>query len=225
MGEAFEARSSVAEMKRSVILLLELAAVFGAVPLLIYLKVLPNWPIPFLLVVTIFAYAMLRWDGKFDLPGSLRLSRVNEPIWPLLLRDVCLMALLGLVIWWYRPELLFSLIKRSPVIWAAIMILYPLISVIPQEVLFRGYFFHRYGPLFGARLGMIAASALAFGWVHIIFGNWISVALTTVGGVLFGATYRKSGSLLLACLEHALFGNFIFTIGIGRFFVPGARHF
>jgi uncharacterized protein len=105
------------------------------------------------------------------------------------------------------------------------MIVYPLISVIPQEVLFRGYFFHRYGPLFGARLGMIAASALAFGWVHIIFGNWISVALTTVGGVLFGATYRKSGSLLLACLEHALFGNFIFTIGIGRFFVPGARHF
>ena len=214
-------------MKRSVFLLFELAAVFGAVPLLIYLKVLPNWPIPFLLVVALWAYAMLKWDGTFDLPGSLRLSRVNvnDRIWPLLLRDVCLMGLLGLVIWWFKPELLFSLIKRQPILWAAIMILYPLISVIPQEVLFRGYFFHRYGPLFGGRLGMIAASALAFGWVHIIFGNWISVALTTVGGVLFGATYRRSGSLLLACLEHALFGNFIFTIGIGRFFVPAAGHF
>ena len=28
---------------------------------------------------------------------------------------------------------------------------------------------------------------------------------------------------MLTCIDHALFGNFIFTIGIGRFFVPGAR--
>jgi membrane protease YdiL (CAAX protease family) len=71
---------------------------------------------------------------------------------------------------------------------------------------------------------MILASAMLFGFVHIIFGSWISIALTAAGGVLFGMTYRKSGSLLLACLEHALFGDFIFTIGIGRYFYHLARH-
>jgi uncharacterized protein len=67
------------------------------------------------------------------------------------------------------------------------------------------------------------ASALAFGFVHIIFGSWISVVLSTIGGLLFALTYMKSGSLLLTCIEHALFGDFIFTIGLGQFFYHGAR--
>jgi hypothetical protein len=35
---------------------------------------------------------------------------------------------------------------------------------------------------------------------------------------LFGTTYRRSGSLLPASLEHAMFGNFLFTIGLGEYF-------
>jgi hypothetical protein len=65
---------------------------------------------------------------------------------------------------------------------------------------------------------MVVASALAFGFVHIIFGNWLSVGLSAIGGVLFALTYQQSGSLVLTCIEHALFGDFIFTIGIGQFF-------
>src|SRR5262249_60664800 len=95
---------------------------------------------------------------------------------------------------------------------------YPLFSVYPQELLFRAYFFRRYQGLFGTGAGLIAAAALAFSFVHIIFGNWISVALTLIGGVLFGMTYRQSGSLLLTSIEHAVFGNFLFTIGLGEYF-------
>jgi len=211
-------------MKRNAFLIIELLAVFGAIPLLIYVRVLPNWPIPFLLLVAGWAFLMLRRDATFDMAGMFRFSGVGAWIRPLLLRDVLLMAALGLVVWWFRPDLLFSLLKRSPAFWALIMVAYPLISVFPQEVLFRGYFFQRYRGLLGNGWRMVAASALAFGWVHIIFGNWVSVALTAFGGVLFAMTYQRSGSLMLVCLEHALFGNFIFTIGIGRFFVPGARH-
>ncbi|HXB22539.1 MAG TPA: hypothetical protein VNV88_14225 [Candidatus Solibacter sp.] len=46
---------------------------------------------------------------------------------------------------------------------------------------------------------------------------------STIGGLLFALTYQQSGSLLLACIEHAIFGNFIFTIGLGQFFYHGAR--
>lgn len=211
-------------MKNNAFLIIEFLAVFGAVPLLIYVRVLPNWPIPFLLLVAGWAFVMLLRDATFDMRGLFRFRGLGKRIGPLLLRDVLLMAALGLAVWWFRPDLLFSLLKRSPAFWALIMVAYPLISVLPQEVLFRAYFFQRYKPLLGNGWRMIAASALAFGWVHIIFGNWVSVALTTVGGVLFAATYQRSGSLMLVCLEHAVFGNFIFTIGIGRFFVPGALH-
>ena len=47
--------------------------------------------------------------------------------------------------------------------------------------------------------------------------------LSGVGGVLFARTYLTSGSLAMAALEHALYGNFIFTIGLGEFFFHGTR--
>jgi len=72
-------------------------------------------------------------------------------------------------------------------------------------------------------MSMALASALAFGFVHIIFGNWISVGLSAVGGVLFAITYLQTGSLLAACVEHAIFGDFIFTIGLGEYFFHGSR--
>jgi len=70
---------------------------------------------------------------------------------------------------------------------------------------------------------MIAASSLAFSFVHIIFGNWFAVGLCCLGGLLFSLTYQRSGSLLLASIDHAVFGNFIFTIGLGQFFHHGPK--
>jgi membrane protease YdiL (CAAX protease family) len=90
-------------------------------------------------------------------------------------------------------------------------------------LLYRAFFFHRYRPLFGSGWTMLLASGLAFGFVHIIFGNWLAVALCVLGGWLFAFTYYSSNSLLLTCLDHAIFGNFIFTIGLGRSFYHGAR--
>ena len=137
---------------------------------------------------------------------------------PLLLRDAILLVLLGLAVRLFAPEFLFSLVKQQPLFWAMLMLLYPLFSVCPQEFLYRTFFFRRYQPLFGAGWGMIAASSLAFSFVHIVFGNWLAVALCSLGGLLFSLTYHRSGSLLLASIDHALFGNFIFTIGLGQFF-------
>jgi membrane protease YdiL (CAAX protease family) len=118
---------------------------------------------------------------------------------------------------------LFTFVKAAPAFWALVMFLYPLLSVYPQELIFRAYFFERYQPLFGAGWVMVAASALAFGFMHIALGNWLSVVLSAIGGFLFAMTYHQSGSLVLACIEHAIFGNFIFTIGLGQFFYHGAR--
>jgi membrane protease YdiL (CAAX protease family) len=210
-------------MEKIVLLVLEFVIVFIVVPLLLYFRWIPNAPIPFLLALALIAWLMLRRDPQFD---TIHLSNVNAAsrnLWPVLLRCAVLCVLLGLGVWRFAPELLFSFVKRSPVFWGIVMVGYPLLSVYPQELIFRAYFFHRYQALFGAGWAMIAASALAFGFVHISFGNWLSVVLSMVGGVLFALTYQQSGSLFLASIEHAFFGNFIFTIGLGQFFYHGTR--
>jgi membrane protease YdiL (CAAX protease family) len=201
----------------------ELIVVFLFLPLLIYAGALPNWPIPLLLIVAGYAFWILRRDGAFESVRLVRFRSVWSGLGRVLLRDALLMAIIGVGVWRFAPRLLFSMVERNPVLWAAILVLYPLLSVYPQELLFRGFFFHRYEPLFGSGSAMIIASAAAFSFVHIIFGNWLAVALTFIGGVLFSLTYRKSGSLNPVCLEHALFGNFLFTIGLGQFFYHAYR--
>ena len=37
---------------------------------------------------------------------------------------------------------------------------------------------------------MILASGTAFGLAHLVFGNWIAVTLSALGGILFARTYH-----------------------------------
>ena len=53
-------------MKRTTLLWSELLGIFVAVPILMYERVLPNWPIPFLLLAMIWALLVLRTDSSFD---------------------------------------------------------------------------------------------------------------------------------------------------------------
>lgn len=205
------------------LLVLEFLSFYIALPLLIANRVIPNLPIPYLLAVTLAAFVLLRRDPAYDSRRLFSTKGIAENLRWLLLRDGVLLAILGLAVRVFAPQFLFGLIKHRPLLWLLIMIFYPLVSVYPQELLYRAFFFHRYRPLFGKDWAMVLASVCAFGFVHIIFGNWVATALSAIGGLLFALTYRHSGSLLLACIDHALFGNFIFTIGLGPFFYHGAH--
>jgi membrane protease YdiL (CAAX protease family) len=158
-------------------------------------------------------------------PRSEAERKADRALGVLLLRFLLCGAALTLLTRWFFPGLFLSLPRLHPVFWVVIMVLYPLLSVWPQEVIFRRFLFHRYAGIFGQR-GVVAASALAFGFAHIIFLNWIAVALTTVGGLMFARNYARERSLWLVCLEHALYGCLVFTIGLGQFFYTGAawRH-
>ena len=210
-------------MVRLLLLALEFAAVFLIVPLLIYYRRIPNLPIPYLLITATLAFLVLWDDPGFNLSRLAAWGNFRPFVSTILIRDAVCLAGLGVAVYLRAPQLLFSLIRGSPRLWALIFLLYPLFSVYPQELLYRAFFFHRYQPLFGNGWGMVIASAAAFGFVHIIFRNWLAVGLCLIGGFLFSLTYQASGSLLLACLDHAIFGNFLFTIGLGEFFYHGSR--
>lgn len=95
---------------------------------------------------------------------------------------------------------------------------YPVLSVYPQGIIYRGFIFHRYQKLFPDRRLLIIASALVFGYGHIIFDEPATVGLTVAGGLFFARTYSATRSLILSGIEHALYGDFIFAIGMWKYF-------
>ncbi|MDT8429601.1 MAG: CPBP family intramembrane glutamic endopeptidase [Pseudomonadales bacterium] len=133
------------------------------------------------------------------------------------------LALTGLM-YWLDSEKLFIVVRNNVWLWLGISIFYSVFSVFPQELVYRHFFFNRYAGLFGNPRILLLANAAIFAFAHIIFLNALVLALTFVGGILFGLTYQKSRSLLLTSFEHALYGVWIFTLGMGEmlaFPMPG----
>lgn len=127
------------------------------------------------------------------------------------------LALMGIV-WAFFPQKFFLLPRTMPLSWLVLLIAYPVLSVYPQELLYRAFFVRRYRQLFPRKEWLLVVSALVFAWMHLIFRNPLAVVLTLVGGLFFTHTYVRTRSLRLVCLEHALYGNLIFTVGLGEFF-------
>ncbi|MFO0457516.1 MAG: type II CAAX prenyl endopeptidase Rce1 family protein [Alphaproteobacteria bacterium] len=156
------------------------------------------------------------WDG-----AALR----EWDLWrPILIRFVISALLLIALTFWLVPERFLSFPRERTVLWGMVMLFYPILSVLPQEFIFRSYFFLRYRTILPSPRAMFFASALTFGFAHILLHNWVALLLSTVGGFIFAHTYRKRSSLALVSAEHALYGCFLFTIGLGYFFYSGAPH-
>jgi membrane protease YdiL (CAAX protease family) len=119
------------------------------------------------------------------------------------------------------PDRLFALPRQRPVVWVLVMLLYPILSVLPQELIFRSFFMTRYQSLFPSRSLLVIMSGLCFGLSHLILNNWIAPAFTTLGGLIFAYGFSRHRSLKWASIEHALYGCFVFTIGLGVFFFTG----
>ena len=120
------------------------------------------------------------------------------------------------------PIQFLSLPRHAPEILWKIFLLYPVLSALPQEYIFCSYFFQRYKPLFGAGTAVIIASAVVFAVAHILYINWVAPLIGLGGGLLFALTYAKHRSLALVTLEHGLYGNTLFFIGLGWFFWGGS---
>lgn len=178
--------------------------------------------IPFLLLVTAGCLVVLLRDPSFDRRQLWNAHALRAHARRVV--SAFVLGAIGIAMFtaFLSPDQLFALVRRSPALWLAIMVLYPLFSVYPQELIYRTFLFHRYRDVFNRAWMRIAASALAFGYMHIVFRNPIAVALTLIGGAVFALTYERSRSTLLVSLEHALYGCFIFTIGLGVYFYGGA---
>jgi hypothetical protein len=202
---------------------LELALVFGVGPWLLSLA--PRWVVlPAMTLSGLACLVLLLLDPTFPRERLLDAAAARRGLRRVLLRTaVVWAALLVLALATRGPAQAFVLPRARPGLWLGVVLVYPVVSAYPQEVMYRAFFFHRYGALFRRPVVLIAANAALFGWAHLLVHNALAVLLAAVGGVLLATTYARSRSTLLVAAEHALYGAFVFSAGVGGMFVNSVR--
>jgi membrane protease YdiL (CAAX protease family) len=202
-------------------LILEFFLLFVALPLGYRFSPVRIPALPLLWVAAGYAWWRLLSDPRFDRARLWNIAELPGRLGVILAAFAVVALALWLGVRRFAPELEWSFVRRNPAFWAVVMVAYPVVSVYPQGLIYRAFFFERYGGLFPGKWAMIVASAAAFAFLHIVFRNWLAVALTFGGGLLFAASYAQTGSLATSCFEHALYGCWLFTVGLGQYFYHG----
>ncbi len=203
--------------------LIEFLVLCITIPTLIIINVWAPFMFFFLWAVCLYTFLIHRATQRESLRHMWNWGAVTwHNMKPVLVRWVLASIAMALFLWWYNGERLFYLPQNSPQIIFALFFLYPVLSALPQEFIFCTFFFDRYKRYFGAGMGMVLASAIAFAYAHVLYINPVAPLLSFFGGLIFALTYMKHRSLALVTIEHGLYGNSLFIIGLGWYFYSGA---
>ncbi len=203
-------------MMRKIFLAAELLLLFIFTPLLFHFDIIPGHKSFPLLLAFVYCLVILLRDKSFDRKS---LGTRRFPGYGYILKRFALVALaLTIYMLAFESGNLFMIPRHNPWLWIAIMVFYPLWSALPQELIFRVFFFHRYRHLIPNDKLLLLLNAFLFALMHIIFNNWIAPAGAFIVGVFWAKTYLRTHSLITVSAEHALYGNFIYTIGLGHYF-------
>lgn len=175
-----------------------------------WLKILP------LLLIAVIFFIILRMDPQFDRRVLYNFNR--EYFRKSLARVIIISVLLIWFTYWIFPYHFFQYPLEDFSGYIITLFLYPIASVLPQELIYRVYFFHRYRKLVPERYLLMLSNAIIFGLTHWIYGNWVAPIATFLVSWIFIFNYYKSKSLLNVSLEHYFYGMVMFTIGFGHFF-------
>ncbi len=201
----------------------ELFLIFFCLPTLAYVfrDYLANWLFPALIILMIICSFLLLNDPhfkRFRLTSLGQFSTIKRRLFTTFLSGALFSAMLyGL----FNQDNWFAFPLNSTTQWLYLLVAYPLLSVLPQELIFRSYFFHRYKRILPKKSSRIILSAAVFALAHSVYDNWIAIALSFAGGLLFSYTYAHSRSLMVCVLEHSLWGLWIFTLGLGQYLDSG----
>src|SRR5699024_2457572 len=104
-------------------------------------------PIPKLAALMIIALACgySLWRGRALDIRMLTGENTIKVSKSLLLRLVLVSLALVVLVWIIQPEQFLAFPSEQPVLWGVVMGLYPILSALPQEIIYRGFFFKRYG--------------------------------------------------------------------------------
>jgi membrane protease YdiL (CAAX protease family) len=183
---------------------------------------LANWLIPALIILMTVCGMLLLNDPhfkRFRLTSLGQFSAVKQRVFSFFFLGALFSGVFYGIM---HQENWFAMPRNSFNDWVLLLLLYPVLSVLPQELIFRTYFFHRYKRIMPKKIARIFVSASVFALAHIMYANWIAVVLAFLGGLLFAFTYAQSRSTIVCVIEHSLWGLWMFTLGIGSSLDAGA---
>ncbi|WP_290468664.1 CPBP family glutamic-type intramembrane protease [Lacinutrix sp. MedPE-SW] len=159
-------------------------------------------------------YYLLRIEkNKFKIAANLNWSRFFKATFFKLILIAVITITFVLI---SNQASLFKVVLNKPLLWLVILFVYSAFSVYPQELIYRTFYFQRYKNLFKSEHLFIFINAIVFSLAHIFFRNTLVILLTFLGGLLFAFTYNKTKSTLLVSIEHAIYGSWLFTVGMGE---------
>lgn len=196
----------------------EFAALYLGAPLAMALFLPHGFLFPALFLFSLAGLLLLWRTGGFDWRSLIQGRRI--PWWEVLGIALATLGSGSLILWLARPEQLFAMALARPEFLLVIWCLYPLLSALPQELIFRPLFFHRYGALLPPGRAAIAINAAVFSFAHLMYWSGIVAVMNFVGGWIFARAYLRHG-FPAAWALHAVAGNILFAVGMGYYFYSG----
>lgn len=199
-------------------LIIELLILFIVCPITLGLPIHISIKLTCLLAAIVYCVVVSKQNGwlRFNMRGRSFLDVFHKAYCHIWFRFSAFAVLSTIAMFFYKPDALFYVVLNRPVLWLTMSTVYLLVSVIPQELLYRAFFFHRYQELFGKNQNiMLLCNAGCFCVAHFFFHNNLVYLLTFLGGILFYSTYVQHRSIKLVIAEHAAYGVWLFTLGLG----------
>ena len=212
----------------NIIKLVEIITLGFVFPLIIIYFRLSNYIILFLWIILIYTVIVYKAFYKGDIKTNFSSLLYNIKKNKHYVQLIFLRWLISSIALYFFTDILFPeklfIIQKSDQkdLLYKILLLYPILSAFPQEFIFCKFFFKRYLSLFNSEKKLVIMSSIIFCFAHIFVINWVAPLLGYIGGLIFANTYRKTQSLFIVTLEHALYGNTLFFLGLGWFFWGGS---
>ena len=203
---------------------LELLLLYLLLPIAViyWLREHDEYLMPVLFTLGAVCFYLLLADKKFKRFRLWHTEGFSKHLKSALALFVPSALVIALLLYLSAPQVFLSLPAEQWQLWLVTLAIYPFVSVIPQELIFRTFFFHRYKRIIPSKAVRLIISSFSFALAHLVYGNWIAVLVSLGGGLLFGYRYLTSRSTLVVIVEHTLWGSYLFTVGVGVFFLTQA---
>ena len=194
--------------RRQIIYLYAIVCVYLTLPILICIGIIP-WNMKFvaLIVGVVAMYIVMRILGNTHSDIGITRQRTIYSLKTVLPITIVLLIAAGLFLLLEKP-------RFSPTEGIGFYVFYILISCPAQELLFRGILSRMLQELRLHRVLELGVAAALFGYVHIIYGDILTVVIMGIVGLFWYRAYQRSSNLIGVTMSHVILGVMTIALGI-----------
>ena len=190
------------------IYLYAIVCVYLMLPILICIGVTP-WSMKFaaLVVGVVAMYIVMRILGYTHSDIGITQQRTIYSLRTVLPITIALIIAAGLFLLLEKP-------RFSPTEGIGFYVFYVLISCPAQELLFCGILSRMLQELRLHRVLELGVAAALFGYVHIIYGDILTVVIMGIVGLFWYRAYQRSSNLIGVTISHVVLSVMTIALGI-----------